>query len=158
MKAKACMLEILQSGVLQRRWDQATKLNCKGEEIKSPSQMLRARTGIHIGVHPPPHTHTLPLWLSGLSASDSADSHRKLKSVHSQIFTFAKCWSSTISPRFFWTEQWVSLVFIGTSLRKKREEINYFTTITLQCFVVPPQANIVKLCLVCLCMCGGRRR
>ena len=73
---------------------------------------ITARTGkvVHIGISPSTHTHpppppANPLWLSGLSASDSADSHRKLKSVHSQIFTFAKCWSSkaivTISPRFY---------------------------------------------------------
>ena len=81
---------------LQRRRNKITLANAKEQGL---GRWFR------LGLDPPPHTHTLPLWLSGLSASDSADSHRKLKSVHSQIFTFAKCWSSkaivTISPRFY---------------------------------------------------------
>ena len=72
MKAKACMLEILQSGVLQRRWDQATKLNCKGEEIKSASQMLRARAGKVVQI--PLHTHTP-------SPSDSLDCQPQIQLI-----------------------------------------------------------------------------
>ena len=73
MNAKACMLEILQSGVLQRRWDQATKLNCKGEEIKSPSQMLRAGTWFRLG-YIPLHTHTP-------SPSDSLDCQPQIQLI-----------------------------------------------------------------------------
>ena len=76
MKAKACMLEILQSGVLQRRWDQATKLNCKGEEIKSPSQMPKSKDwegGSDRGWIPL-HTHTP-------SPSDSLDCQPQIQLI-----------------------------------------------------------------------------